>query len=115
MSNVQNFTVDAGTTFQVTVLYKDASDVAINITGYSAVMQVRKNSSTEPVASVSESDGISITGASGRLDVTIPATTPAGNYVYALDITAPGGITTRLLKGSFFDYRGSDRLIWLRQ
>jgi hypothetical protein len=82
------------------------------VTGYSAAMSV-KNSPT------SVSTIVSLTSANGRitvgttdgkftLNLTAAETTAlaAGNYVYDLEVTSPGGVVTRLLEGGFTVYEG---------
>lgn len=53
MAQIHNLEIDAGSTFQTQVLYTDADDVAINLTGYSARMHIREtvNNSTSPMES----------------------------------------------------------------
>jgi hypothetical protein len=42
-AGIYNDTLDQGATYTLVVEYKDANDVAINLTGYSAYMQLREN------------------------------------------------------------------------
>lgn len=75
MAATKNFTISAGATFEFTLLYKDSAGVAIDITGWLFQMKAKKTFSQNesPALSISESDGIVVTGVDGRLDVTISA------------------------------------------
>ena len=77
----------------------------VNVTGYTAELQVRSLPS-DPTAVLSLSTtngGISITGASGEFAVhaTAAQTTviDEGTYYYDIEITSGGGIVTRLAQG----------------
>jgi hypothetical protein len=99
-----NFVIDQGADWYVTFVYKDSAGTAIDITGYTAALQIRDTyaDSTTDLALTSTS-GITITGATGTLAVHATATQTtaiaAGQYVYDLEITSAGGIVTRLVQG----------------
>lgn len=99
-----NFIVDQGADWYATFVYKDSGGTAINLTGYTAALQIRDTyaDSTTDLALTSTS-GITITGATGTLAVRATATQTAaiaaGNYVYDLEITSSGAIVTRLVQG----------------
>ena len=106
-----NMKVYQGSTFSLAPQWK-IDGTYVNVTGYSAAMKV-KNSPTS-VSSI-----IDLTSANGRITVgttdgkftlalTAAQTTAlaAGNYVYDLEVTAPGGTVTRLLEGGFIVYEG---------
>ena len=100
-----NFIIDQGANWFVTFVYKDAAGTPINITGYTAALQIRDTyaDSTTDLSLTSPSGGITITGATGTIAVTATAVQTAaiaaGNYVYDLEITSTGGIVTRLVQG----------------
>ena len=100
-----NIKIEQGATFELTATYTDSAGAAIDITGYSARMQVRrtKNSSTTLLDLTSVS-GITITGASGLLEIVASATLTAAITgtvgVYDLEIESAGGVVTRLLEGA---------------
>jgi hypothetical protein len=76
----------------------------INITNYTAALQVRSlPSDPTTVLSLSTGSGITITGATGTVEVhATAAQTRAideGTYYYDLEITAPTGVVTRLVQG----------------
>lgn len=89
----------------------------MNLTGYTALMQVRKTHASNPplleLGSVAPKSGISINGALGKLtievDESVTATLPAISAVYDLLITSPAGHVTRLLEGKFVVQAGVTR------
>ena len=100
-----NFVIDQGADWFVTVVYKDSAGVAINLTGYTAALQIRDTyaDSTTDLSLTSPSGGITITGATGTIAIRATAAQTgaiaAGQYVYDLEITSSGGIVTRLIQG----------------
>lgn len=94
-----------GATFSRTLTWKqDGSPV--NITGYTAALQVRRKHSTPDVAvSLTSGSGITLGGAAGTITFTITAATTAalgdGFYRYDLELTSGSGQVTRLIEGSF--------------
>jgi len=86
--------------------YKDSAGTAINLTGYTAAMQLRKtvSSATASLSLSSPSSGIVITGVTGLINITITATQTTALlpdlYVYDLEITSGAGVVTRLIEGS---------------
>ena len=100
-----NFVIDQGANWFVTFVYKNSAGTAINLTGYSAALQIRDTyaDSTTDLSLTSPSGGITITAATGTIAVTATAVQTAaiaaGSYVYDLEITSSGGIVTRLVQG----------------
>ena len=103
-AGIYNFTIDQGSNWDLNVVYKDANGNPINLTGYTAAMQLRQNyNSDTAVLTLSTSNGgITITGAQGKLVLSATAiqtgALDAGFYVYDLEITS-GGVVTRLIQG----------------
>ena len=102
-----NITVTVGTTFQLSPQWL-INNSAVDLTGYTADFQVRQfvDSATTLVDANTSNGMIVITGATGTINITIPASTTAtwtaGNYQYALNLTAPDGITVyQILQGAF--------------
>lgn len=96
--------IDQGADWFVTFIYKDSSGTPINITGYSAAMQLRANySDVSPAMSLSTGSGITITGSTGSVAVHATAAQTgaltAGEYFYDVEITSGTGIVTRLISG----------------
>jgi hypothetical protein len=100
-----NFIIDQGADWYITVVYKDSAGTAINLTGYTAALQIRDTyaDSTTDLSLTSPSGGIVITGATGTISIHATAAQTraiaAGNYVYDLEITSSTGIVTRLIQG----------------
>lgn len=95
-----------GATFNETFTYK-VGGVAVNLTSYTARMQVRKtpSSDTKTLDLTTENGGIVLGGAAGTIAVTVSATAmaavSAGKYRYDLEIVSAGGVVTRLIEGVF--------------
>lgn len=109
MAVTYNMTVDVGADFAITFAYKDTDGNAIDLTGYTAAMQVRTTpDAATALVSLTTGSGITITGATGTILVNMSAaqtgaltsTTQAGTpYVYDLEITSPTAVITRLVQG----------------
>ena len=103
---IYNATIDQGATWNLEVIYKTEAGVPINLTGYTAALQVRQNyyDTAALVTLTSPSGGIVITPNAGKLDITMTATQTGGLdegfYVYDLEITS-GANVTRLIQGQF--------------
>jgi hypothetical protein len=106
LGNTFNITINQGATFELTVTWKDSAGTAINLTGYSARMQVRETySSTSSVVSLTNGSGITLGGSAGTIAIVISATTTAAltapfSGVYDLELVSAGGVVTRLLQGA---------------
>ena len=103
IAGIYNFTLDQGSTWTLQVVYKDSNGVAVNLTGYTAEMQVRRKfDSDTPVLTLSTSSGgITIVGATGTLNLIATdeqADIDPGFYVYDLELSI-GGVRTRLIQG----------------
>jgi len=104
MAVAYNTTIDQGADWYLTITYENPNGTAINITNYTAALQIRSlPSDPTTVLSLSTGSGITITGATGTVAVhATAAQTRAideGNYYYDLEITAPTGVVTRLVQG----------------
>jgi hypothetical protein len=104
MAEQYSFTIDQGATWTLNITYKDSTGTAINLTGYTAEMQVRRKfDSDTPVLTLSTSNGgITIVGATGTLNLVATdeqAAIDAGLYVYDLELST-GGVRTRLIQGT---------------
>lgn len=106
LGNRFDITINQGATFELTVTWKDSAGTAINLTGYSARMQVRETySSASTVVSLTNGSGITLGGAAGTIAILISATTTAAltapfSGVYDLELVSAGGVVTRLLQGA---------------
>ena len=96
--------IEQGATYSQVVTYKE-SGVAVNLTGYTARMQVRSTleSATTVVELTTANGRITLGGAAGTITLTISATDTAsltaGRGVYDLELVSGSGIVTRLLQG----------------
>jgi hypothetical protein len=104
VANLYNVTIDQGSDWYLTVTYKNPNGTPINLTGYTAALQLRSlPESPSAVLSLSTGSGITITGATGVVDIHATATQTRaideGTYYYDLEITSPATIVTRLIQG----------------
>lgn len=103
-AGIYNATIDQGATWSVVITYKDSTGAAINLTGYTAAMQIRQqyNSTDADLTLTSPSNGIVITPLTGVVTVTITAaqtfTLAEGYYVYDIELTS-GTYKDRLIQG----------------
>jgi hypothetical protein len=101
-----NFVIDQGANWFVTVVYKNSAGVAIDLTGYTTALQIRDTyaDTTTDLSLTSPSGGITITGATGTLAIRATAAQTgalddSAKYDYDLEITSPSGVVTRLIQG----------------
>ena len=113
-----NFTIEQGTTVNFELQYKNASGSAINLTGYSARMQIRPdyadNTKTSYlyISSSLNSDGTGL-NFSGSSNLNSPTSGTIGVYISAVSSSAlnfdtavydlelqTGSLVTRLLQGT---------------
>lgn len=100
-----DITVEQGSTFNLTLVYKDQRGYVIDLTGYSARMQLRSSvASSAVVLDLTTANGrISIDGAAGKISLLIAAADTAGlsgTGVYDLELVN-GLIVQRVLEGSY--------------
>ncbi len=100
-----DITIEQGATFQLNLIWKDSAGVPIDLTGYTAKMQVRQRyASDDAVLSLSTTAGtIVLGGVAGTINITGPAADTAAitikQGVYDVELTSAGGIVTRLIEG----------------
>ena len=105
LGNNFDITINQGATFELTITWKDSAGTAINLTGYSARMQVRqKITDTAKLLDLSTGNGaITLGGAAGTISVVAPATSTdditAKQGVYDLELESGSGVVTRLVQG----------------
>ena len=106
-----NMKVYQGSTFSLAPQWK-IDGTYVNVTGYTAAMSVKNSpSSSTTIISLTSSNGrITVGTTDGKFTLALTAveTTAlaAGQYVYDLEVTSPGGVVTRLLEGGFIVYEG---------
>jgi len=101
-----NISVVNGTTFTLAPQWL-TNNLAVNLTGYTADMQVR-NVSNNLIVELSTGNGkIVITPTTGTITLTLTAAQtsvgalPAGSYTYALNLTDNSGNVYQILQGAF--------------
>lgn len=105
MAVAYNIVIDQGADYFLNVTYDNPDGTPVNITGYTAEMQIRVNAnSPTAVLTLTSGSGITITGASGLIAIRATAAQTRaideGPYVYDLEITAPStGVVTRIIQG----------------
>lgn len=106
MSAQWDITADQGTSFSLifTWLQSDAQ-TPVNISGYSAAMQVRSEAGTLLASFSTGSGGITLGGSAGTITLSAaPSTTTGWTFgagVYDLQMTDGSGDVTTLLAGLF--------------
>lgn len=101
-----NFTLEQGTTFRREFIYKDKVGAVVNLTGYSARMQIRqyKDSGEVLVNATTANAKLTITPLDGKISLILqPADTDEITFydgVYDLEIVASDGTVTRLVEGT---------------
>lgn len=113
-----DFTIEQGTTLDLTITWKDSTNALVNLTGYTARMQIRPDIASATVLyelNTSPTTGqgtITLGGAAGTIRLQASAAhTAAFNWavssgssvataVYDLELTSGSGVVTRLVKGT---------------
>lgn len=100
-----DLSIEQGSTFPLSIVWRDPLKVPIDLTGYSAAMQVRKTYS-DPTALITASTAngkITLGGILGTVSVVIPASDTSSvsfkRGVYDLELTSPTGVVSKLLRG----------------
>ena len=102
--------VEQGATWSQAVIWKTGSPAtAVNLTGYTARMQLRTSvtASTAALSLTTENGRIALTAGSGAgagtitlsISATDTAALAAGRYVYDLELVSGGGLVTRVMEG----------------
>jgi hypothetical protein len=97
---------DQGATFSRQLTWKDENGAAVNLTGYTARMQLRTSVQNDSVVlELTDTNGrISLGGAAGTITLTVTANDmtaiPPLKYVYDLELVN-GTVVTRLVQGTF--------------
>lgn len=99
--------VYTGADYQQELVYSDPDDVPINLTGYTAQMQVRPSVAAADVIAdlTTENGGITIAGVLGKITLALTNTQTAaltpGQYVYDIKLISGSGFESILLSGNF--------------
>jgi len=106
-AGIYNIIADQGSTFTRQLTWNDSAGSPVNLTGYTARMDVRTSIGAAGAASLSlttENGRIVLGGSAGTINLSAEATATAaveaGIYVYDLELVS-GSTVTRLVQGSF--------------
>lgn len=97
--------IEQGATFRMSATWKDSAGAPVNITGYTARMQVRRryNDPTILLNFSTTNGAIVLGGSAGTITITGAATVTddvaARTGVYDLELVSADGTVTRLLEG----------------
>ena len=101
-----DITAEQGAAFAMRATYKDSNAAAVDLTGYTARMQVRKSvaSATVILELTTSNSRITLGGSAGTVDLAVTAADmaaiSAGVYVYDLELVNDSAVT-RLIQGAF--------------
>jgi hypothetical protein len=100
-----NIAVEQGADWAATVTWEADGD-PVDLTGYSAAMQVRKSpGSVAALLELTDAAGLTLGGAAGTIEITITSAQlsaiEAGDWQYDLELTSASGVVTRVLQGRF--------------
>ena len=106
MSDQYNISAEQGSDLSFVLTYRTAAGALVNLTGYTAKMQVRKNASASAAyISLTETSGITLGGALGTVTILVDSATlqgiQAGSYVYDLILNSNTGLEQKLITGTF--------------
>ena len=106
LAGTYKITCDQGATFERVITVRDSTGTPMNLTGYTARMQVRPEieSSTTLVELTTANGRITLGGVLGTITLSMNAATTAAitdDGVYDLEIISSGGAVHRVLKGRF--------------
>ena len=102
-----DFKIEQGAQFDRTLTYKDSNGVLIDLTGFTAALQVRfkKDSPATLIDMTSTNGAIILGGTAGTIRLLQTAAQTRLNTflsaVYDLELTSSGGIPNRLFEGFF--------------
>ena len=100
-----DFYIEQGATFDQEIVWRDSNNSPVNLTGYTARLQIRKSvTATTPILTLTAENGkITLGGSTGKVTLylapsdTSPLTAFSG--VYDLELQSASGFVTRLLEG----------------
>lgn len=101
-----DFTIEQGATLPLGFSWKSDDGTAVDLTGYTARMQVRQSVGSPDVLleATTENGLLSISAAQGKVNLLLPPSVTAAitwrRGRYDLELEAPDGTVTRLVEGS---------------
>lgn len=105
LAGLLDLTIEQGATFNLEFLYQDENGTAINLTGMTARMQLRRtyNSPDSLLSMTTENARITLGGVTGSIVFNVSATDTTlltGSGVYDLELIN-GSVVNRILEGSY--------------
>jgi hypothetical protein len=97
--------IEQGATFRLNLIWKDSNNTPVNLSGYSARMQIRRTHRSEDIllSLTSATGAITLGGSAGTVNIiasaTGTATLPAKDSVYDLELASADGTVTRIIEG----------------
>ena len=105
MAAYYDILIEQGATYQKTFTWKGSDETPVDITGYTARMQIRRKKSSVDFEheATTENGGITLGDTAGTVAVLIPATDTAALTItkgtYDLELVDPQGVVYRLIEG----------------
>lgn len=103
MATTYDITTKNGDTYPGAVFTITVNDSPLNLTGYSAQMQVRATRSTAAIIDISNGSGLTFSDAANgelTIDAQIFDSTP-GTYLYDIELTSGAGVVKTYISGKF--------------
>jgi hypothetical protein len=97
--------VPGNSTFALAITWTDSTGAVVNLTGYSAAMQVKRQNGAAVILLSTGNGLIAVAATAPNLSLSVPIATmetlicPDGKY--DLVVRSPGGVQTTLLQGPF--------------
>lgn len=105
IAGAHHFTLEQGATFRRVITWRDDDGNLVNLTGYTARMQVRRIPGDTTLLELTTANGrISLGGSAGTITLLVTAAVTAAltkwpSAVYDLELIDGSGTVTRLLEG----------------
>jgi hypothetical protein len=100
-----DFEIEQGATLLKPIVWKDSNGTPVNLSGYTARMQIRRSVAAEDVLLElsTANNRINIDALNGTVTLIFDSATTAAftwtSGVYDLELTSSGGVVTRLIQG----------------
>lgn len=105
-AGIYNMSMDQGATFARQFTWKNKLKNPVDLTGYTARMQIRPTKMSEDIilSLTTENGRIVLGDDEGTINLSVSASITASltpdKYFYDIELVSPGGVVVRLLKGS---------------
>ena len=100
MAIYSNLIVDQGSAFSSTITVEDSDGNVVNLTNYTYAGKIKKTYDSSTSVSFATP---TTPGSNGQIAITLTDTVTKamepGRYVYDVEITSSGGVTTRVVEG----------------